>query len=193
MSQTYARGDQGRTTAGGFIIMVSSGLAALLVIAGLIYATGSSERNKAALAAASCEPNLSPSGLQCTTAHMLASHYMAIANPVSQQLNTDAAAYTANEGHNLAAAEAALTAAAASEHAFDTSLAAMTFPPTVAPIAKALIRAEQARAKLTAVQARSSSLTQLRSLNHQVQVASAAAQTEMTLISKALDSPPRAG
>jgi hypothetical protein len=192
MSETYARGGQGQTTAGGVIVMASSCLAALLVIAGLIYATGSSERNKAALAAASCEPNLSPSGLQCTTAQMLASHYMAIVDPVSQQLNTDATAYTANEGHNLAAAEAALTAAVTSEHAFDTSLAGITFPPTIAPIARALIRADQTRAKLTAEQARSSSLTQLRSLNRQVQVATAAVQTEMQLIRRALDSPPPA-
>ena len=74
-----------------------------------------------------------------------------------------------------------------SEHAFDTSLAGITFPPAIAPIAKALIQANQARATLTAEQARSSSLTQLRSFNHRVQVASAAVQTEMKLILKALD------
>jgi hypothetical protein len=86
-------------------------------------------------------------------------------------------------------AEAALTAEVTSEHAFDTSLAGMTFPPAVAPIAKALVQANQARAQLTAEQARSSSLTQLRSFNQRVQVASVAVQTEMTLIGKALDSP----
>jgi hypothetical protein len=193
MSETYARGGRERMTAGGVIVMASSFLAAVLVIAGLIYATGASARNKATLAAASCEPNLSPSGLQCTTAQMLASHYMAIMNPASQQLSTDVAAYTASEGNNLAAAEAALTAEVTSEHAFDTSLAGMTFPPAVAPIAKALVQANQARAQLTAEQARSSSLTQLRSFNSRVQVAGAAVETQMTLIHKALDSPPPAG
>ena len=44
-------------------------------------------------------------------------------------------------------------------------------------------------AELTAEQARSSSLTKLRSFNQRVQVASVAVQTEMTLIGKALDSP----
>jgi len=46
------------------------------------------------------------------------------------------------------------------------------------------------RANLTAEQARSSSLTQLRSFNHRVEVASAAVQTEMKLTLKALDTPP---
>jgi hypothetical protein len=192
ISETYARRGQ-EETSGRVILMVSSSLAALLVIAGLIYATGTSERHKAALAAAGCEPNLSPSGLQCTTAQMLASQYMAIMTPVIQQLNADVAAYTANERDNLAAAEVALEAEVTSEQAFDTRLAGIAFPPTIAPIAEALIQASQALAKLTAEQARSSSLTQLRSFNHQVQVASAAVQTDMKLIRKALDSPPPAG
>jgi hypothetical protein len=193
MSEAYATDAQEQTTAGGVIIVVSSVLAALLVIAGLIYASGTGARHEAALAAASCEPNLSPSGLPCTTAQMVASEYMAIMTPATQQLNTDMAAYTASEKHNLAGAEAALTAEVTSERAFDTSLAAITFPPAIAPIAKALIRANQARAELTAEQARSSTLTRLRSFNPRVRVASAAVQTEMKLIRQALDSPPPAG
>jgi hypothetical protein len=177
-------------TADSVILLVSSFLAALLVIAGLIYAMGASERNKAALAAASCEPNLSPSGRQCTTAQMLASEFMAIMTPASRQLNTEMAAYTASEGDNLAAAEAALTLEVTSERALDRSLAGFTFPPTIAPIAKALVRANEARAKLTAKQARSSSLARLRSFDQRVQVACAAVHTEMKLIRKALDSPP---
>lgn len=193
MSETHARRGQRPMTAGSVILMVSSSLAAFLVIAGLVYATGASERNKAALAAASCEPNLSPSGLPCTTAQMLAGQYMALMTPAIQQLNTDVAAYTASEGDNLAAAEAALTLEVTSEHAFDRSLAGITFPSTIVPIAKALVQANEARAELTAEQARSSSLARLRSFNQRVQVASAAVQTEMTLILKALESPPPAG
>jgi len=193
-SETYAGDGLGQTgvptTAGGVILVAISLLAALLVTAGLIYAWGTGERHQAALAAAGCEPGLSPSGLQCTTAQMLTSQYMAIATPASQQLSTDAAAYTASERHNLAAAEAALTAEVMTEHAFGTSLAGITFPPAIAPIAKALIQANQARAALTAEQVRASSLTRLRSFNHRVQLAGAAVQSEMTLLRKALDSPP---
>jgi hypothetical protein len=184
---------QERMTAGGVILMASSFLAAVLVIAGLTYATGTPERHDAALAAAGCEPGLSPSGLPCTTAPMLASQYMAIMTPASQQLNADVAAYTANERHHLAAAEEALTAEVTSEHAFDTSLAGIAFPPAVVPIAKALVQADQARAELIAEQARSSSLSQLRSFNHRVRVADAAVQTDMNLILKALNSPSQAG
>jgi hypothetical protein len=193
MSQTYASGGQEETAAGRNILVVSSLLAALLVIAGLIYAMGTGQRHEAALAAAGCEPNLSTSGLQCTTVQVLASQYVAIMTPAIQQLTADVAAYTANDRHNLAAAEAALTAEVASEHAFGTSLAGIAFPPAIAPMAKALAQVNQALAQLTAEQARSSSLAQLRSFNQRVQVTSAAVQAEMKLVGKALDSPPPAG
>jgi hypothetical protein len=193
MSETYGIGGQEQTSVGGVILGAISFLAAVLVIAGLIYAMGTGERHQAALAAAGCEPNLSPSGLQCTTYQVLTSQYMSIMAPSIQQLNTDVAAYTANERHHLAAAEAALTAEVTSENAFGTSLARFPFPPAIAPMAKALIQANRARAKLTAEQARSSSLARLRSLNGRVRSASIAVQTEMKLIRKALDSPAPAG
>jgi hypothetical protein len=193
MSEIYASGGPEQTKAGKVILMAGSSLAALLLIAALIYAMGTGNRHQAALAAAGCEPSLSPAGLPCTTAQMLASHYTAIMTTATQQLNADEAAYTASERRNRAAAEAALTAEVTSEQAFDRSLASITFPPAIAAMSKALVQADQARAKLTAEQARSSSLTRLRSFNHRVRVASAAVQTEMKLIRKRLDSPPPAG
>ena len=90
-------------------------------------------------------------------------------------------------------AEAALTAEVTAENAFDASLAGIKFPPAIAPIATALIRIGQARAHLITEQARSSSLTQLRSFNHRLRLSSAAVQTQMNLMLKALDSPPQAG
>lgn len=190
MSATYASGGQDETTVGRVILTVVSFLAAVLVIAGLIYAMGTGGRHKAALAAAGCEPNLSPSGQQCTDVGMLTGQYLAMVNPAMQQLNTDAAAYTATERHSLTAAEAALTAEAVSEHAFDTRLAVFPFPPVTVPVATALEHAIQAQAKVIAEQARSSSLTQLRSFNRRAEVASAAVQTEMKLLSKAVGTPP---
>jgi hypothetical protein len=190
MSEAYARGGQPRNIAGGVILILSSLLAAILVAAGLMYAMGTSARHEAAITAADCEPGLAPDGLQCTTAQMLTSQYTAIVTPASQQLATDMAAYTASERRNLAAAHMALTAEVMSEHAFGTNLAAIKFPVTMAPIAQALIQANQARAKLTAEQAQSTSLAQLRSFNHQVQAANAAVQAEMKLLSKALATNP---
>jgi hypothetical protein len=188
----HVTGDRVQAMAGGVIVVLVSLLSAVLVIAGLMYATGTSERHKAALAAAECEPNLSPSGLQCTTAAMLTRRYLAIAAPAVQQLKTGMAAYAASQGRARAAAEAALSAEVAVENAFDTSLARFPFPPAVAPIAKALIQADRARAALTAQQARAPSLTRMRSFNHRVTAADVAVRTEMKLTLKALESRPTA-
>jgi hypothetical protein len=192
MNQTHASGGQRQTTAGGVILVVSSALAAVLVIAGLIYATGTSARHQAALAAAGCEPGLAPSGLPCTTAAMLTHHYQAIITPAAQQLAADQAAYTASAGHNLTAARAALTAETAAEHALDTSLATIAFPPSLTPLIHTLERDNQARATLTATQAHAPTWARLRAYNHKVQAASATVAAEMKLISKALHSPPSA-
>src|SRR5580658_4537428 len=158
MSETYGVGGQEQTSVGGVILGAISFLAAVLVIAGLIYAMGTGERHRAALAAAGCEPNLSPSGLQCTTTQMLASQFQTMTAPAVQQLATDASAFTANERHHLGLAEAALTAAVTSENALATSLARFPFPSAAAAAAGALIEADEARARLTAEQARSTSL-----------------------------------
>ena len=190
-SETYARGGQ-PTTAGAVLVGLISVLSAVLVIAGIFYAAGTSGRHKAALAAAGCEPNLSPSGLPCTTVQMLATQYAAITTPASQQLTTDQAAYTAAERRHLAPAEAALTAEVTVENALGTSLARFPFPPAVAPPARVLIAANRALARLTAEQARSSSLARLRSFNGRVAVAGATVGADMKIVRKALSSPPAA-
>jgi hypothetical protein len=192
-SATYGEGSRRQLTAGGIMIMISSCLSALLLIAAIIYALGTGGREQAALAAAGCEPTLTPSMQPCTTQPILASQYLAVITPATQQLNTDAAAYAASEGDHLAVAEAALKAEVTSERALDATLTAFAFPPAITPLARALISANQARATLTAEQARSSSLTQLRSFNHRVQLADAAVATQMKLVAAAVDAPlPRA-
>jgi hypothetical protein len=219
--ETYARGGEDQTRAGGVIIMITGFLAALLVIAGLAYGAGASARHKVALAAADCEPSLFITGLPCTTQQMVLSQYEGIVTPASKQLNADMATYRASERHNLVAAEAALSAEVTTEQALDNSLAAVaftpqnratalalitnaassgnpvpsaavTFTPQTTVIADALVQADQALAKLTARQARSSSLRQLRSFNKRAQVADAAVQAEMKLLRNALATPPTA-
>ncbi len=184
-----ARGGQDSTRAGGVILKAVALLSTFLVVWGLYYATGTGERHKVALAAAGCEPNLLSVNVGCTTVQTLNSQYKTIANPVIQQMNADVADYTAGEMHNLTAAEAALGAEVTLENGFDTSLSRFPFPPSVAPIAKMLIRDIQAEAKLTAQQARSSSLTQLRSFNHRVDIAGTGVRTELGLVAKALSAP----
>lgn len=188
-SEAHPQAGRPGMTTGGVLITAISCLSALLLIAALVYTAGIGPRHTAALAAADCEPSLSPPGQQCTTQPMMAAEYRAMLAPASQQLATDAVAYQANEGDHLAVAEAALTAEAAAERALGRSLAAFPFPPAIAPIAKRLIQANQARATLTAEQARSSSLTRLRSFNRQVQLADAAVETELKLVAAAVDAP----
>ncbi len=221
MSHTYAAPGRDDTAAGRVILMIISPLAAILVIAGLVYAADASGRHQAALTAAGCEPALFISGLPCTTSQMVLSQYEGIVAPAGKLLAADTAAYRANEGRNLVAAEAALTAEAATEQALGNSLAAVTFTPqnraralalitsaasngnpvpaaavTLTPqvtvMADALIRADQALATLTARQARAATLTQMRSYNHRVQAATTTVQNQIKLILKALDAPPQA-
>jgi hypothetical protein len=188
MSATYARRGVEHTTFGGVIVVSISILAFVLVTAGLYYAAGTGERHKVALAAAGCEPNLSPdpASVPCTTVWDLERQYTKMTTAAVQQLNADAAAYATKEWHSLAAAEAALTAEVTSAKAFDISLARFPFPPAVAPASNALIQAIDARVKLTSEQIRSSSLTQLRSFNERVKASGAAIEADMKLVRKAL-------
>jgi hypothetical protein len=192
-SETYdLRGRQQSTVAGSVILTFVSSLAAILVLAGLAYAAGTTARHQRALAAAGCEPNLSPSGLQCTTVWMLERQWTKLTTSDVQQLNADAAAYTAAARTNLAAAEMALTAQVTSAKAFAASLARFPFPPAVAPQAKTLIQAIDARVKLITEQARSSSLAQLRSFNAPIDATGVKIQTDMNLVHKALFTRPTA-
>jgi hypothetical protein len=215
--------DDERTAFGGVLLVTISFVATILVIAGFIYATGTNTRHTAAVLAAGCEPSLYLMRLPCITQQMVISQYEGTVNPAIKQLTAESAAYHANERHNLVAAEAALTAEVTTEQALDNSLAAMAFTPqnrarsvalitnasstgnqTPPPaaimftphmtvVADALIQANQALAKLTAEQGRSSSLTQMRSFNPRTEAAGVAVQTDMKLLLKAVHSPLTAG
>jgi hypothetical protein len=217
MSETYAD-DYEPETVGGFLVVAISILAGILVLAGLFYATGAHARNRAALALNSCEPSLSPSGLPCNTQQMVVAQYEGIVTPVGKQLNAEMIDYQTNEGRHLAAAEAALTSEVATEQAFDNSLAvaaytsqnyaaalsqittaaddgastpstAILLTPQTTVMANALVRDNQALAKLTTEQAKSTSLTQLRSFNSRVAAANAVVLNEINAIHKVLVAP----
>lgn len=185
----YTRGGDKSTRTGGVIVAAVSVLATFLVLWGLFYAAGIGSRHQRALAAAQCEPNLLSVNVECTTVPVLNSEYKGIANPAIQQINADVALYTANETVSLTAAETALSAEVTVMNGFDKSLARFPFPPSVAPKAGALMRAVGAQAKLTAEQARSSSLGQLQSFNSQISAASGVVRTDLTLVLTTLEKP----
>ena len=82
MSETYAD-DYEPETVGGFLVVAISILSGILVLAGLLYATGTGARHKTALAVNNCEPSMSPSGLPCNTQQMVIGEYNGIVNPAS--------------------------------------------------------------------------------------------------------------
>jgi hypothetical protein len=217
MSETYAD-DYEPETVGGFLVVAISILSAILVLAGLIYAAGTSARHKTALAVNNCEPSMSPSGLPCNTQQMVIGEFNGIVNPASKLLAGDMAAYRTNETRHLAAAEAALTSEVATEQALDNSLTAVAYTsqnyanainlitiafdtgantpgaailltPQATATANAAIRDNRALATLTAEQAKSTSLTKLRSFNTRVAADTAAVEAEMKLIGKTLAAP----
>jgi hypothetical protein len=184
----YVRDRDQSTRAGSVILLFVSSLAAILVIAGLVYAAGVGPRQQRALAFGGCEPNLVqiPSAVPCTTVWQLEKQYTSMTTSSLRQLNTDVAAYTASEFNNLGAAEAALTSEVATAKAFKTSLSQFPFSAAVAPHAKVLIQAIGAQIKLTAEQARSSSLAQLRSFNAPIDAAGVTIRTDLSLLHTAL-------
>jgi hypothetical protein len=218
MSETYAD-DYEPERVGGFLVAAIAILAGILVIAGLFYWTGAGARNKTALALNDCTPSLSPSGLPCNTQAMVLSQFQGIVTPVGKQLNADIMAYRTDEGRHLAAAEAVLTSEMATEQGLDNSLAAVAYTsqnyakalslitinadagtptpaaailltPQTTVMANALMQANQALVKLTGEQAKSTSLTQLRSFNAKVTAANEAVAKDIKAISAALAVPP---
>jgi len=120
----------------------------------------------------------------------LAALYLAIAKPANHRLDTEVNGFTDHERDNLAAAEADLRAQAATERRFDRKLLKTGFPAPVAAVVHALVRVNQNRVKLTERQARSASITQLRSFASQHKTADAAVEVQVRIIRRDLGLPP---
>jgi hypothetical protein len=192
MSATHAPAAQPETL-GKVILIFVSALSAILVILGLIYAAGTGARMEENLFQQGCEPGLSGTTFACITQPQLAAEYKAVLDPASQQMSVATADYTANETRNITAAEAALTSQVTIEQSFDTSLAAVQFPPAMVPIAAAIIHADQNLATLTATQAKATSLARMRAYNARVKADTTAVETQMNLLMKAVDTPVKLG
>jgi hypothetical protein len=91
---------------------------------------------------------------------------------------------------DLAKATADLRAQAATERHFDRQLARIHFPPAIARMARALIRANRSRISLTRREARSPSLAKLKTFTGRHKAADAAVETWVKAIRKALGLPP---
>jgi hypothetical protein len=124
--------------------------------------------------------------------HALAAEYLAIAEPANHRLDVEVSAYADHAHHNLAAAEHALRAEAATERSFDRQLAAIAFPPAIEATARALIRVNEIRARLALRQAAASSLPALRSFTAGHRAADAEVEAQVRVIRTELGLPPPA-
>jgi hypothetical protein len=120
----------------------------------------------------------------------LGARYLAIAEPANHMLDVEVAAYSRNARHNLAAAEKALRAEAATEHKFDQQLAAISFPPAIEATAHALIRVNEIRVKLTLKQAAAHSIRALLSFTATHKAADAEVEAQVRIIRSELGLPP---
>ena len=146
------------------------------------------------LLAAGCSFPDHPPGARGQAPHQgssaAAAEYLGAAEPANRRLDAEVQSYTDHEHRNLAAAEAALRAEAATERWFDQRLLKILFPPPVAATARALIRANERRAELTARQAGSPSLAALQSFTRCHQSADSAIEAQVRAIRRALGLPP---
>jgi len=119
-----------------------------------------------------------------------ASRYQSIATAANHRLEVANDAYKKDELTSLAPAKADLRSEVATETSFDEQLAKIPFPLSVASVVRALIVANEHRGALTARQARSTSLAQLRSFDARHRAADAAVEVQVRLLRKALHLPP---
>jgi hypothetical protein len=215
-SQTLGRPAVEDSAAGKAILMIVSPICALLVFLGLIYFAGASGRHTAAVNTSGCVVSLYISSLPCITQPMLVSQYDTTVAPAGKLLSADMAAYVANERHNLEAAEAALTAEAATEQSLNNNLnlvtftaanrattlaeitnaasnggtiplTAVTFTPQMTVIVNTLMRDDTASAALADEQAKSASFTKMRTFDRRSEAALDAVQAEMKALLQAVD------
>jgi hypothetical protein len=151
----------------------------------------------AVVAAAGCASGSStqsnlPAGSSSPSANLrsLGADYLAIAEPANHMLDVEVDAYADNARRHLAAAEMALREEAATERNFDRQLAAISFPPAIEVTARALIRVNEIRARLTLKQAAAHSIPALLSFTATHDAADAELEAQVRIIRSELGLPP---
>ncbi len=122
----------------------------------------------------------------------LAARYLAIAVPANHKLDHDFDGLKEHQRHDLAAADADLRDAAATERWFDRQLIAIAFPPQTEQIVRLLFSVNQARAALTATAAASTSLRQLQGYQQRLDAANGPVEDAVQVIRSQLGLPPPA-
>jgi len=164
--------------------------AAGLVLAGaaLLAAGCSSAGGPAAAAPAS---QAGPAGQAISPAQQKAAArgYLAIALPANRRLETDFDGLDDHRG-DLAAAQADLRDAAATERQFDRRLLALKLPAATETAARLLVTTNEARARLTTAAAASTSLSQLHRYQPRLTAANQPVEEAVRVIRSQLGLPP---
>jgi hypothetical protein len=125
-----------------------------------------------------------------TDLRALGASYLAIAVPANRRLDHEVEGFREHQRHDLAVAESYLRAQAGTERWFDRRLLRITFPPRIAAVARALVRANQSRVRLTELQAASASIAELLSFTSRHRAADAAVEAQVKIIRRELGLPP---
>lgn len=113
-----------------------------------------------------------------------------IAKAGNRHLDAAFGRFNGRDRHRLAAAEADLRAAAATEQLFDRRLLAMPLPPGIEVVARELVAVNQTRIALTLTAARSKSLRQLNALRPRLEAVNGPVESGSVVIRAQLDLPP---
>ena len=125
-----------------------------------------------------------------TARRALAAQYLVIARAGNERLEDDFDPLEGRDRNHLAAAQADLRDAAATERLFDRRLLRIRFTPETERVARHLYRINQARANLTAAAAVSTSLSYLRAYEPQLDAANAPVEQAVETIRRQLGLPP---
>ena len=156
---------------------------AALLAAGCTGASGPAAAGPASRAAPAV-PAISPAQRK-----MAARAYLAIARPANRRLDADFDGL-GDHRNDLAAAKADLRDAAATERQFDRRLLALQLPAATETVARLLVTANQARARLTTAAAASTSLSQLHRYEPRLTAANAPVEEAVRVIRSQLGLPP---
>lgn len=163
-----------------------------LVLAGAaLLAVGCSSAGAPAVAAPAQASQAAPAGQAISPAQQKAAarSYLAIARPANRRLETD---FDGLDDHrnDLAAAKADLRDAAATERQFDRRLLALKLPAATETVARLLVTANEARARVTTAAAASTSLSQIHRYEPRLTAANASVEEAVRVIRSQMGLPP---
>lgn len=120
----------------------------------------------------------------------LAARYLAIADAGNRRLDAAFGRLQRRDRNHLAAAEADLRDAAATERWFDRRLLQIVFPPRTEQVVRLLYRVNQARAALTTAAAASTSVRQFHTYQRRLNAANRPVEEAVRTIRRQLGLPP---